>query len=101
MQCDFNLPERFDLEYVASDQERKRPGMVHRAIFGSLERFFGELIESTAGELALLLAPTQLRLLPVTDAAAGAPMWRRAAAASVRAEVDAGPRAPREADPQC
>ena len=92
VQCDFNLPERFDLEYVASDQERKRPVMVHRAIFGSLERFFGVLIESTAGELPLWLAPTQLRLLPVTDAAAEycADVKRRAAAAGVRAEVDAG-----------
>jgi threonyl-tRNA synthetase len=67
IQCDFNLPERFDLEYIASDQTRQRPIMVHRAIFGSIERFFGVLVESTAGDFPLWLAPTQLRLLPVTD----------------------------------
>eukprot|EP01041_Mallomonas_annulata_P008672 gene8672-17904_t len=67
VQCDFNLPQRFDLEYSASDQTRQRPIMLHRAIFGSLERFFGILIENTAGDFPLWLAPTQLRLLPVTD----------------------------------
>ena len=50
IQCDFNLPERFDLEYVADDGTKKRPIMVHRAIFGSLERFFGILVENTAGK---------------------------------------------------
>ncbi|KAI0561294.1 threonine--tRNA ligase [Gracilaria domingensis] len=68
VQCDFNLPQRFDLEYVDKDGERKRPIMVHRAIFGSVERFFGILVESYAGEFPLWLAPVQLRLLPVTDA---------------------------------
>lgn len=72
VQCDFNLPERFDLEYAASggaegDGAKRRPIMVHRAIFGSLERFFGVLLESTAGDFPLWLAPTQLRLLPVVD----------------------------------
>lgn len=67
IQCDFNLPERFRLEYVASDQQKHRPIMVHRAIFGSLERFFGILIENTAGEFPLWIAPIHLRLLPVTD----------------------------------
>lgn len=69
IQCDFNLPERFQLEYVARDGERKRPIMVHRAIFGSVERFFGILVESYAGEFPLWLAPVQLKLLPVTDVA--------------------------------
>jgi threonyl-tRNA synthetase len=67
IQCDFNLPERFDLDYIAADASKQRPIMVHRAIFGSLERFFGILIENTAGDFPLWLAPIQLRLLPVTD----------------------------------
>ncbi len=67
IQCDFNLPTRFNLEYVASDGTRKRPIMVHRAVFGSLERFFGVLIENTAGDFPLWLAPVQVRLLPVVD----------------------------------
>lgn len=67
IQCDFNLPERFNLEYVASDGSRERPVMVHRAILGSLERFFGILIENCAGDFPLWLAPIQLRLLPVSE----------------------------------
>lgn len=60
----FNLPERFDLHYVAADGSRQRPIMVHRAIFGSLERFFGILVENYAGDFPLWLAPVQVRLLP-------------------------------------
>jgi len=67
IQVDFNLPERFDMEYVAADGTRQRPIMIHRAIFGSLERFFGILIENYAGDFPLWLAPVQLRLLPVSD----------------------------------
>ncbi len=67
IQVDFNLPERFDMEYVAADGTRQRPIMIHRAIFGSLERFFGILIENYAGDFPLWLAPIQLRLLPVSD----------------------------------
>lgn len=67
IQCDFNLPQRFELEYVDKDGSRQRPIMVHRAIFGSVERFFGILVESFAGEFPLWLAPVQLKLLPVTD----------------------------------
>ncbi|MDJ0737138.1 MAG: threonine--tRNA ligase, partial [Nostocaceae cyanobacterium] len=67
IQVDFNLPERFDMEYVASDNTKQRPIMIHRAIFGSLERFFGILIENYAGNFPLWLAPIQLRLLPVSD----------------------------------
>ncbi|CAE7485961.1 thrS [Symbiodinium microadriaticum] len=67
IQCDFNLPQRFALEYVAADQSRQRPIMLHRAIFGSLERFFGILIENTAGDFPLWLAPVHLKLLPITD----------------------------------
>jgi len=67
IQCDFNLPERFGLEYKDSDGSLQRPIMVHRAIFGSMERFFGILIENSAGEFPLWLAPVQLRLLPVNE----------------------------------
>ncbi|MBE9141175.1 threonine--tRNA ligase [Nodosilinea sp. LEGE 07088] len=67
IQVDFNLPERFDLHYVAADGSRQRPIMIHRAIFGSLERFFGILVENYAGDFPLWLAPVQLRLLPVSD----------------------------------
>lgn len=68
VQCDFNLPDRFGLEYVSAEGTKEQPIMLHRAIFGSIERFFGILVENTAGEFPLWLAPTQLRLLPVTDA---------------------------------
>ncbi|MBP5971838.1 threonine--tRNA ligase [Brasilonema sp. CT11] len=68
VQVDYNLPERFDLEYVAEDGSRKRPVMIHRAPFGSLERLIGILIEEYAGDFPLWLAPIQARLLPVGDA---------------------------------
>jgi threonyl-tRNA synthetase len=68
IQCDFNLPERFDLEYVASDNSRRRPIMLHRALFGSVERFFGVLIEHYAGAFPTWLAPVQARVLPVATA---------------------------------
>lgn len=68
IQVDFNLPERFKMEYVAADGSRQRPIMIHRAIFGSLERFFGILIENYAGDFPLWLAPVQMRLLVVSDA---------------------------------
>jgi len=67
IQLDFNLPERFQLEYVAADGTRQRPIMIHRAIFGSLERFFGIMTENYAGDFPFWLAPEQIRLLPVTD----------------------------------
>ena len=67
IQLDFTLPERFDLEYVAVDGSRQRPIMIHRAIFGSLERFFGIMTENYAGDFPFWLAPEQIRLLPVTD----------------------------------
>ena len=68
IQCDFTLPERFDLVYVGADGERHRPVMVHRAIMGSLERFIGVLMEQYAGALPVWLHPVQARLLNVTDA---------------------------------
>ncbi|MEL6605041.1 MAG: threonine--tRNA ligase [Cyanobacteria bacterium J06614_10] len=67
IQVDFNLPERFDMNYVAADGSRQRPIMIHRAILGSLERFFGILVENYAGDFPLWLAPVHLRLLPVSD----------------------------------
>ncbi|MEN9877248.1 MAG: Threonyl-tRNA synthetase [Cyanobacteriota bacterium] len=71
IQLDFNLPERFNLEYVAADGSRQRPIMIHRAIFGSLERFFGIMTENYAGDFPFWLAPEQIRLLPVTDGVLG------------------------------
>lgn len=67
VQCDFNLPDRFDLTYTDSDGERKRPIMVHRAILGSFERFMGVLIEHFAGRFPLWLAPTQVALVPIRE----------------------------------
>lgn len=67
IQVDFNLPERFDMQYVAAEGTKQRPIMIHRAIFGSLERFFGILIENYAGDFPLWLAPVQVRLLPVSN----------------------------------
>eukprot|EP00878_Enallax_costatus_P036766 GHUV01041320.1.p1 GENE.GHUV01041320.1~~GHUV01041320.1.p1 ORF type:complete len:573 (+),score=139.07 GHUV01041320.1:82-1800(+) len=68
IQLDFNLPERFDMTYVAADATKQRPIMIHRAIFGSMERFFGILVENYAGAFPLWLAPVQARLLPVNEA---------------------------------
>jgi threonyl-tRNA synthetase len=68
IQYDFNMAERFELEYVGSDNARHRPIMLHRALFGSLERFFGLLIEHYAGAFPTWLAPVQVRVLPVSEA---------------------------------
>jgi threonyl-tRNA synthetase len=68
IQYDFNHPERFDLEYVGADNARHRPIMLHRALFGSLERFFGVLLEHYAGAFPTWLAPVQVRVLPVATA---------------------------------
>lgn len=67
LQVDFNLPQRFDISYVDSNSEKKRPIMIHRAVLGSLERFFGVLIEHYAGDFPLWISPIQARVLPVTD----------------------------------
>jgi len=67
IQCDFTLPERFDLSYIASDGEKKRPVMVHRVILGSIERFIGVLIEHFAGSFPLWIAPVQTIIVTVTD----------------------------------
>jgi threonyl-tRNA synthetase len=67
IQLDFNLPERFELEYTGDDGQKHRPFMIHRALFGSIERFFGVLIEHYAGAFPLWLAPVQVAVLPITD----------------------------------
>ncbi len=67
VQFDFNLPERFELEFIGSDNKPQRPVMVHRALFGSVERFFGVLIEHYAGAFPFWLAPVQVSVLPITD----------------------------------
>jgi threonyl-tRNA synthetase len=71
MQVDFSMPERLGAEYVAEDNMRKVPVMLHRAIVGSLERFIGILIEHYAGALPLWLAPVQVEVLTITDRQAG------------------------------
>jgi threonyl-tRNA synthetase len=67
VQVDYNLPERFDLSYIAADNEKHRPVMIHRAPFGSMERFCGVLIEHFAGNFPIWLAPEQVRILPMND----------------------------------
>jgi len=67
IQFDFNMPERFDMTYVGEDGKQHRPYMVHRALLGSLERFFGILIEHYAGAFPVWLAPEQVRVLPITE----------------------------------
>jgi len=67
IQFDFSLPERFDLYYIDADGQHKRPFMIHRALLGSIERFFGLLIEHYAGNFPLWLAPVQVKVLPITD----------------------------------
>ncbi len=90
IQLDFNLPERFDLEYVGSDNAPHRPVMIHRAVFGTLERFTGFLIEHFAGAFPTWLAPVQAKVLPITDehveGAAG--IRDRLREAGVRVELD-------------
>jgi threonyl-tRNA synthetase len=67
VQVDFNLPQRFNLEYVAEDGTRKQPVMVHRALFGSIERFFGVLIEHYAGAFPVWLSPVQATMIPIAE----------------------------------
>jgi threonyl-tRNA synthetase len=90
IQLDFNLPERFDLVYVAADGSRQKPIMIHRAIFGSLERFFGIMTENYAGDFPFWLAPEQIRLLPVTDEVIpyAEDLCTKLKAAGIRASLD-------------
>lgn len=90
IQLDFQMPQRFDLEYVGEDGKKHRPIMIHRAIFGSIERFIGILIEHFAGKFPVWLAPTQVKILPITDRTAeyAQSVRARLIECGVRAEVD-------------
>ena len=93
VQFDFNLPERFDLTYVGADGKEHQPYMVHRALLGSIERFFGILIEHYAGAFPLWLAPEQVRVLPISEKALDYAKKVQAAlrAEGFRVDVDASP----------
>lgn len=90
VQFDFNLPERFDMTYIGSDGQKHRPYMIHRALLGSIERFFGVLVEHYAGRFPFWLAPVQVKILSVVDAVA--PYCQEVAktlrAAGLRVELD-------------
>jgi threonyl-tRNA synthetase len=90
IQLDFNLPERFELEYTGADNRPHRPVMIHRAIYGTLERFTGNLIEHFAGAFPVWLAPEQVRVIPISDAQTGAAraLAARLKAAGLRVHVD-------------
>lgn len=90
IQLDFNLPERFGLEYIGADNKPHRPVMIHRAIFGTLERFTGFLIEHFAGAFPVWLAPEQVRVLPITDeqAPGAESIVGRLRGAGISAELD-------------
>jgi threonyl-tRNA synthetase len=90
LQVDFQLPQLFDLEYTGADNARHQPFMIHRALFGSIERFFGILLEHYAGALPTWLAPVQVRLVPIADRhlAYAGKVAERLRAAGLRAEVD-------------
>ena len=90
VQFDFNLPQRFDLEYVADDGSRKQPLMVHRALYGSVERFFGVLIEHYAGAFPVWLSPVQVAMIPIAERHSeyADKVAAQLRAAGVRVEVD-------------
>ncbi len=90
IQVDFAMPERFDLEYVGADGDRHRPVMVHRAVFGSLERFIAVLLEHHAGKLPVWLSPVQVVVMNITDAQADAAqeVQQSLASAGVRSRLD-------------
>jgi threonyl-tRNA synthetase len=90
IQVDYNLPERFDLTYIGEDNAKHRPVMIHRAPFGSMERFIAVLIEHCAGKFPLWLAPTQVKLLPISDKFIPycEEVMQQLKAADIRAEID-------------
>ncbi|HOP06903.1 MAG TPA: threonine--tRNA ligase [candidate division Zixibacteria bacterium] len=90
IQFDFSLPERFDLHYIGADGQQQRPFMIHRALLGSIERFFGCLVEHHAGNFPLWLAPVQVKVLPITDELNdyGETVVDRLKQAGLRAELD-------------
>ena len=93
IQLDMQLPERFELEYIGADGKKHRPAMIHRVVFGSIERFIGVITEHFAGAFPLWLAPVQIEILPVTDRAGeyASRIKERLEAAGFRAEVDQRP----------
>ena len=90
IQLDFSMPERFELEYVGADGQRHRPVMIHRAIFGSIERFIAQIIEHHGGRFPFWLSPVQIAVLPLTDAQAdyADAVTRRLKSMGFRAELD-------------
>ena len=90
IQVDFNLPERFDLNYIAEDGSKKRPVMIHRVVLGSMERFLGALIENYGGAFPLWIAPVQVMILPIADrhAVYANQVAEELLAQDIRAEVD-------------
>ncbi|MEG1572760.1 MAG: threonine--tRNA ligase, partial [Bacteroidales bacterium] len=90
VQVDYNLPERFDLEYVGADNQKHRPIMIHRAPFGSMERFVAVLIEHTGGKFPLWLTPEQFIILPISDkyAAYANKLKETLEAADLRGSID-------------
>ena len=90
IQVDYNLPERFELEYVDADNSRKRPVMIHRAPFGSMERFIAVLLEHCGGNLPMWLAPLQVKVLPISDKFSdyAHEVAKQLKSAEIRAEVD-------------
>ena len=90
IQLDFQLPQRFNLEYIAADGEKHRPIMIHRVVFGSIERFIGILIEHFAGAFPTWLAPVQVRVLPISDKYMeyGQKVLAELKEAGIRAEID-------------
>ena len=90
VQFDFNLPERFDMTFVDHDGKEKRPYMVHRALLGSIERFFGVLVEHYGGAFPIWLAPVQARVIPVADPfnEYAQEVKRKLMAAGLRVEAD-------------
>ena len=90
IQLDFNMPEKFDLTYIGEDGQKHRPVMIHRVIFGSIDRFIGILTEHFAGAFPVWLAPVQVKLLTVTDRALpyGEELRSRLEEAGIRVELD-------------
>ncbi|XP_078165803.1 threonyl-tRNA synthetase, putative / threonine-tRNA ligase [Carex rostrata] len=97
VQVDFNLPERFNITYMDANGEKRRPIMIHRAVLGSLERFFGVLIEHYAGDFPLWISPIQARVLPVTDSEVKycSEVVARLKSNGIRAEICQGERLPK------
>ena len=102
VQLDYVLPERFGLEYIGPDNQPHRPVMIHRAPFGSMERFMGILIEHFAGAFPLWLAPEQVRVLPISDKVADYAQQSRPSCSSAgfRADARPPPREDRRQDPR-